>query len=129
MLIAKALTRAAQRKFPEVLMGFTTIEELRDVVEVDQHTGEVRVGAAAALPGTPARNFESELEGMKGLIDNCKAAATNDPASADKEWRSARDAVKNWQAPEAFKSQATAYYEAARKEWKEAVAAKGEAKS
>lgn len=123
MLRARCITALARIEFPEAIGGFFEVDEARTTVTIDPATGEVKEitharGETAALGGAQ-RNFDAELADMKTDIDAACKASIADPTKADAEWRAVRDQVKAWTAPEGHKAQASAHYEAKRKEWKE----------
>lgn len=125
MLISKALGRACYREWPDVLMGFVTVEDLRDIVDHDPATGETKVTTAPSV-NVQTRDFEVELAGIVKALHE---------AESDAQFKTERRAIEQWTAPESFKHRAQAEYNETRSAWKSdglskvARAKSGEAKS
>lgn len=116
MLIAKVLKRGIDRTWPGAFLGLSTVEDLRDQINVDPTTGEVRLERAGVE--ITQRDFPKELEGILADVEACTANA---------DFQKVRKTITDWNAGDVFRKQALEAYNKKRTAWT-AEQPKGETK-
>lgn len=120
MCNARAITRIAKRRFPDLVRGFSSVEELRDAVRVGDHVIETQ-GALT----TPAiekakleRDVAKEAEEIKAVI---RVAVTKELLDG------VRLVISNWDGGEPYHSEMKRLYGIAVADYKKAKATPAEA--